>query len=447
MTSNSSSLSPAVRKIDPTRPHANSGPFDSSPDAYDSVEVGPTPLALREWAEDGMTLPDITALREYRLGRLVQELNRRGWPGILLFDPINIRYATDSVNMQIWVMHNPSRACFVSCDGYVVLWDCVNCEHHSRHLPLVREVRTGAAFFYFVSGDRVNEHAQRFANEVSELLQVHAGGDRRIAVDRIEPAGARALCDLGIAILSGQEVAEHARSIKNRNEVNAMRCAVSSCERAIGEMRAIFQPGVTELELWTELQRANSLRGGEWIETRILNSGPRTNPWYQECGPRSIREGDLLAFDTDLIGPYGYCADISRTWHAGEAEPSAYEKELYRHAHEHVEANIALLKPGLAFSEVIRSSHKLAPRFRKQRYGVMIHGVGLCDEYPAIPYPDDAATNGYKGLVESGMTLCVEAYVGEFGGPGGVKLEDQILVTEAGIERISRYPFEERFFA
>ena len=51
---------------------------------------------------------------------------------------------------------------------------------------------------------------------------------------------------------------------------------------------------------------SNIRRGGEWIETRLLTSGPRTNPWFQECGPRIVQPNEILAFDTDLIGPYGY---------------------------------------------------------------------------------------------------------------------------------------------
>ena len=81
----------------------------------------------------------------------------------------------------------------------------------------------------------------------------------------------------------------------------------------MAEMQAALAPGVTEIELWSHLHAGNIKRGGEWIETRLLTSGARTNPWLQECGSRQIQAGDLVAFDTDLIGPYGYCADISRT--------------------------------------------------------------------------------------------------------------------------------------
>ena len=110
-------------------------------------------------------------MREFRLQRLVDQLQQRDYGGLLLFDPLNIRYATDTTNMQLWITHNPARACFVSAEGYIVLFDFHSCEHLSEHLPLVREVRGGASFFYFESADRGPEHAAKFASTINQLMQ------------------------------------------------------------------------------------------------------------------------------------------------------------------------------------------------------------------------------------------------------------------------------------
>jgi Xaa-Pro aminopeptidase len=72
----------------------------------------------------------------------------------------------------------------------------------------------------------------------------------------------------------------------------------------------------------------------------------------------------------------------------------------------------------------------------------MIHGVGLADEYPSIKYWPDFPGRGYDGTVEPGMTLCVESFTGAEGGREGVKLEEQVLITETGVEVLSEYPFE-----
>ena len=429
-----------TRRIDPSRRRA-----DGSPDDNDRTEIGPTPLAFAEWAQSGLPAPHLATMREYRLQRLKAQLAARDLAGILLFDPLNIRYATDTTNMQLWTTHNPARACFVAASGHVVLWDFHGCDHLSAHLPLISELRSGASFFYFETGDRTEQHAKRFAAQVDELLRSHGGANRRLAVDRIEVAGLRALDALGVQVSSGQEVTELARVIKGPDEIKAMRCAVASCEASIGEMRQAMRAGATENDVWSALHAGNIRRGGEWIETRILSSGPRTNPWYQESGPRVLSDGDLLSFDTDLIGVYGMCVDMSRSWICGGLEPSAEQKRLYRIAHEHIRFNTELVRPGVGFTELTRLAHRLPESCRAQRYGVMFHGVGLCDEYPCIRYPEDVESYGYEGVLEPGMALCVEAYIGEVGGRDGIKLENQLLVTEDGCEVLTRYPFESSF--
>ena len=416
---------------------------DGTPDDDDRVEIGPTPLAYREWEEAGVRVPDLAALREYRLERLRGELRRNDCAGLLLFDPLNIRYATDTTNMQVWVAHNPTRACFIATAGPVVLFEYRQAMHLAGYLPLIDEVRPSISFFYFLSAERTEEMAGRFAAQIDDLLRAHGGGNRRLAVDKMEIAGVRAFDRLGIDIQPGQRITEHARKIKDANEVDAMRCAMVACENAMREMRREMRPGMTENDLWAVLHAENVKRGGEWIETRLLSSGPRTNPWFQECGPRIIREGDIVAFDTDLIGPYGYCVDISRTWICGETRPTDEERELNAVAREHIARSLDLLRPGLGFAEMTEKSHRLPERFRSGRYSVIAHGTGLCDEYPSIKYPEDHAGFGFDGEFEPGMMVSVEAYVGAEGGSCGVKLEEQALVTESGCELISSYPLED----
>ena len=138
-----------------------------------------------------------------------------------------------------------------------------------------------------------------------------------------------------------------------------MRCAIHACEASIDEMRVVMRPGLSENELWAALHAGNIKRGGEWIETRILASGPRTNPWFQECGLRLMQAGDLLAFDTDLAGTYGYCCDISRTLIIGDSAPNDRQKHLYQTAYDHVMTNIGPIEAGMSFANMTRVSHRL----------------------------------------------------------------------------------------
>ena len=415
---------------------------DGTPDDNDRVEIGPTQLAFDEWAEAGLNIPNLPRMREQRLARLAKALRDRDYGGILLYDPLNVRFASDTTNMQLWASHNPFRACFVSADGYMIVWDFKNENLLTAFNPLVRETRSGASFFYFTKGDKTDHYAKKFAGEIEELMRIHSPGNRRLAVDKIQIHGLRALEALGLEVFEGEEVTEKTRVIKQDEEIKALKCAVHACEMSMYEMQRMARPGLTENDIWAVLQAENIRRGGEWIETRILASGPRTNPWFQECGPRIIGSNELLAFDTDMIGCFGMCSDISRTWFLGDGIPSDEQKRIYQHACTHLKENMKLLGPGVPFKDVVFGGHFLAPEYVSSRYSCKMHGVGLCDEYPAIRYREDFEGHGYHGVIEPGMVLCVEAYVGEVGGKNGVKLEDQVLITEDDFENMTTYPFE-----
>lgn len=431
-------LEPYARKIDPTkRPPLKP---DGTPDINDRTEIGPTTLAFSEWAAAGLTPPNLDEMRLYRLRRVQEQLRKKDYAGILLWDPVNIRYATDAANMQIWTSRDHTRACFIATDGPVILFDLPACHHVLAHLPTVDEIRPVTAFYYWETGDRAPEFAESFAREIDALMRTHGGSNRRIAVDLMELEGIRAFDRLGLDIRNGQEIIAHARVVKDVNEVRAMRCAIHTCTNAMDAMYEAMRPGITENDMWAVLQAENIRRGGEWIETRLLSSGPRTNPWFQECGPRVIQDGDLVGFDTDLVGPYGYCVDISRTWLCGETRASNEQRHLYGLAREMVEKNKEILWPGMTFREVVDKSYVMPEEYVPQRYSGTHHGVGLCDEYPLILYKQDFYDFGYDGVIETGMVLSVEAYMGAVGGKNGVKLEDMIVMTEQGPEWLSNYP-------
>ena len=156
---------------------------------------------------------------------------------------------------------------------------------------------------------------------------------------------------------------------------------------------------------------------------------------------RKIKKNDLVSFDTDLIGPYGYCSDISRSWVCG-GKPNDKQRRLYSKAYEQIQHNISVLSAGMSFREVSKKCWKIPEEFVSHRYKTLIHGVGLADEYPNIKHWDQFKSYGYDGLIEPGMTLCVESFIGTEGGREGVKLEEQVIITENGLELLSTYPYE-----
>ena len=433
-----------MRKIDPAK---GSVLGDNTPNDMNRVEIGPTKLAFEEWEKAGLILPDLQKMRKYRWERLTQHIVDRDYGGLLMFDPLNIRYATDSTNMQLWNTHNPFRAVLLCADGYMVIWDYKNSPFLSEFNPLVKEQQSGADLFYFDRGDKVDIAADIFANEVRNLIAEHGSNNKRLAVDKIMLHGLRALESQGFEIMEGEEVTEKSRSIKGKDEILAMRCASVACENAVQIMEQSARSGVpngnmSEDDIWAVLHAENIKRGGEWIETRLLASGPRTNPWFQECGPRIVQNNEIVAFDTDLIGSYGICVDISRTWWIGDKPPRPDMVYAMQHAHEHIMQNMEMLRPGVHMRDLTMNTHMLDDNFQKGKYGCLMHGVGLCDEWPLIPYPDKFVEGAYDYYLEEGMVLCVEALVSPEGGDFSIKLEDQVLITATGFENLSKYPFD-----
>ena len=403
--------------------------------------LGPGPDLEAEWVAAGLRLPDRAAVRGYRLERVRAQLRAAGCDAALLYDPINVRYATDTTNMSLWTFHNAVRYVFVAADGPVVLFEFSKGEFLDLHSEVVDEIRPGTSYVYFYAGSRATEIAGRWADEITALLSEHGRGERRLAVDRLDLLGVRALEARAVSLVDADGLMEEARAVKCPDEVAAMRCAVHACEAAVADMRAAFEPGITEMALWAVLQAGNFARYGEWIETRLLSSGPRTNPWYQEASSRRVQAGELMGFDTDLVGAYGACVDMSRTWLCGGGRPTPAQRDTWSRAVEQIERNTELHVPGASLREITARSW-YPPVDGYNGYTVLSHGVGLCDEYPSVFTRERWAESGFDAVLEPGMVMCIEAFVGAKSGGEGVKLEQQILITDTGNELLTAYPLD-----
>ena len=389
-------------------------------------------------------LPEVNVgrMRRERLGRLQRELRRRELGGILLYDPVNIRYATDCRNMQIWTMHTPARYCLVPAEGGAVMFDFVNCGHLSDGIETIAESRPGTRWYYHTACEKREALIESWADELADVVRERCPS-RRIAVDRLDADGKRALERRRLDVSFGQDAIEHARCIKTAEELKAQRRSAFVCETALRTMGEQTEPGVSENELWSTLVAVNAVFGGDYVETRLVASGTNTNPWYTEAGDRRIEAGELLAVDTDMVGPHGYSTDISRTWLCHPTTPSKAQRTLYRLAFEQVHHNLALLRAGLTFREFSERAWKVPERYAELDCGVLVHGIGMCNEYPQVAPMRLFERTGYDGCFEADMTVSVESYIGEPGGAEGVKLEEMVRITETGTELVAVFPFEE----
>ena len=379
--------------------------------------------------------------RTYRLSRIRQALIKNDCAAALLYDPVNIRYALDAANMQVWTLHNPLRYALIFANGPAIMFEFKGSEHLCRGLETIDELRVALGWMFMTNGDRVPERIPRWAAEIESLMREHGGGNRRIAIDRLDVEGVRELEGRGFEVIDGAPLIERARSIKSLDEIELMRWTIRVCEAGMARIYEHSVPGVTEQELWAHLHFENARSGGEWLETRILTCGDHTNPWYGECSDRVCNAGEMIAFDTDMIGPYGYCADLSRSWTCGYTPMTNKQRELYLAAVDQTEHNLALLRDGLSFAEFNDKSWRIAERYLPYRYSVATHGVGMADEWPCVAlHPDFAQST--SGQFEKNMVVCVEALIAEQGSES-VKLETQVLITETGAERLDSFPWED----
>lgn len=390
---------------------------------------------------------DLVAVRRHRLERVRAQMTHLGIDVCVLFDPVNIRYTTGARNMQVFHSRNPARYAVVPASGPVILFEFTGCMHLADGLETIDEVRPAITASFVAAGEAIADREAAWAADTARVLEELVGRRAVVGIERINAGAARRLEAHGFDVRDAQHPVELARAIKSDEEMKCVRESIAATEIGVGRMRAAIRPGITENELWSVLHQAVIELDGDYVETRLLNSGHRTNPWFQESSSRMIGANELIALDTDVVGRHGYYADFSRTFHAGPDSPTAEQRELYRVAHEQVQHNIGILRPGLTFREYADAAWEIPDRFFANRYYLSAHGVGMTGEYPYLYHRADFDESGYDGVIEAGMTLCVESYIGEDGGKEGVKLEEQVLITGQGVEVLSAFPFEEALLA
>ncbi|KAE8373897.1 Creatinase/aminopeptidase [Aspergillus bertholletiae] len=388
---------------------------------------------------------DLSALRLYRLNRVRSQMARYGIGAVILSDPVNIRYATGSRNMQVFSMRNaPSRYLLLTQDRSI-LFEFTGCLHLGQGYETIDEVRPSRTASFVAAGPNIEEREILWAEEMGDLITTLVGKSATIGLERLNANVAIALKNLGFGIVDAQKPVEMARAIKSADEVKCIIASLRATEVAVGILRDTIRPGITENALWSVLHQSIIAQNGDYCETRLLSAGQRTNPWFQEAASYRIGKNELISLDTDVVGCHGYYADFSRTFHSGPDRPTEAQRELYRVAHEQVTHNMNILRPGLTFREYADLAWDIPEKYYANRYYLSAHGCGMTGEYPYLYHRGDFPDAGYDGVIETGMVICVESYIGEQGGSQGVKLEQQVLITETGIEVLSKFPFEKSF--
>ena len=150
-------------------------------------------------------------------------------------------------------MREALRYALIFADGPAIMFEFKGCHHLARNGAGIDELRTAIPWIYLMTEERSPGQAGIWAAEIADLLHEHGGGNKRLAVDKVDPLGLRALEHLGVTYVEGQELTEHARAIKSDDEIELMKWTIETAERGMWRMRETSVPGVTENEILAEL--------------------------------------------------------------------------------------------------------------------------------------------------------------------------------------------------
>lgn len=384
---------------------------------------------------------DPHALYSQRQARLNQTMRRMGVGALLTPDPINILYATGSRNMTVWGLMGPSRFLLHFCEGPTILFEFSLGEHLSAGLPTITEIRPSIGITAKKT-PHYRDNIMLFAADLAADCRLYLGADHpTLAVELVDFPFTDALRGSGLHLVDATMVFQQARMIKQPLEIDAIRFAVARVEEAVAEVENRIAPGVSENEAWAEFHRGLIARNGEFISTRLFQTGPRTFPYFQESSNRVMVAGDLVCLDTDALGVMNYAVDFSRTFLCGERPATLEQRRIYGIALEQLQHNAGNLRAGVSFEAFARAAYQVPEKHQQYGYYVLVHGLGMAGEHPNVPRVAADGSFDFPGEIEENMVLCVESYVGDPEAGQGVKLEDQYLVTKNGAERLTTYRY------
>jgi Xaa-Pro dipeptidase len=239
----------------------------------------------------------------------------------------------------------------------------------------------------------------------------------------------------GCRIVPAENVLAELRMRKDEHEIEQMRRAIAITETALEATMRQVKAGMTEKEVAALLKIEMLRGGGEGASfSPIVVAGPNAASPHATPGDRPIRLGETIVVDCGVtVG--GYAADITRTFAIGELETQmAQVYEVVRMANE---AGRATAGPGVPAEEVDRAARAVIEEAGYGEYFFHRTGHGLGLEVHESPY----IVSGNGRTLEPGMTFTVEPGI-YLAGRGGVRIEDDVVVTATGAESLTTFPRE-----
>lgn len=358
----------------------------------------------------GAMRSDGVALRRRKVSQAVSELPA---DGILVTHPANVRYLTGFTGDDSFLVLGHDQAILIS-DGRFTLQiaeECPDVEAFIRpaQIPLHKAV------------------AQVVKKLRWRALAVEASN---LTVKLYDSIAAELE---GVQIVKTSNLVESFRQIKDSTEIEHIRQAIRQAERAFAAIRALCLPHRTEKELQTELEYQMRRLGADGTAfPPIIAAGARSALPHAVATERTVGESQWLLLDWGARAN-GYCCDLTRVLLPKKLP--AKMKRVYETVLAAQQAAIASIRPGVQASEVDRAARQVIAEARLGKFfnHGLGHGLGLeVHEGPRLsPTSQDSLQPGMVITVEPGV------YIPEY---GGVRIEDDVLVTRDGCEVLTSAP-------
>ncbi|MEL6271234.1 MAG: Xaa-Pro peptidase family protein [Chloroflexota bacterium] len=386
-------------------------------------------------------------LRTERLARIKDQLKNSEAGALLCFDMTNVRYVT-ATHIGTWAQDKMSRFSLLPQDDEPILWDFGSAaKHHQLYAPWLGEERSRPDPT-LLRGAMSPEmgRAEAVAKKIFVELEQHGLHKEPLAVDIIEIPIMRALMDMGVEIIDGQQLMQNARVIKTVDEISLLTHAASMVDSAYESLYRAMRPGVRENDLVALVSKELYEMGSEYVEGVNAISGERCSPHPHVFSDRMLRPGDPAYFDI-LQSYMGYRTCYYRTFVVGSA--SQAQIDAYKRCRDYLDHAISLIKPGITTAEVCDVWPK-AEEFGfpneeaafALQYG---HGIGLAIwEKPVI---SRMVSYDAPEVIQEGMVFALETFWPASDGWSAARIEEEMVVTADGAEVISRFPAEELLVA
>lgn len=235
--------------------------------------------------------------------------------------------------------------------------------------------------------------------------------------------------------VSAPNAVESLRAVKDAAELNTIAEAAELVSRVFHSTVRLVRPGITELELSAEIEFAMKKRGatGPSFET-IVASGARSAWAHARPSAKPLRKNELVVLDQGAI-LRGYCSDLTRTVFVGRSSPRV--RRMYSAVLEAQQAAREAIRPGVQAGAVDAAARRVLGRYGLAGKFTHSTGHGLGLEVHEMP----RLGHGEKTVLQQGMVLTVEpgVYVEGF---GGIRIEDDIVVTSKGSRDLTSAPRE-----